>query len=448
MKIFFSLNHFLPEKLAGIEIYTFNLAAGVQAAGINVAVLIPYFDARQNDEYYYEGIRVIRYAEDSASSREMILGNIEPNGLAAYISILQREKPDLVHFQEIAAGRGIGLFHVKAVSALGIKIFLTCHLSTYSCQTGNLVFKGEALCDGIIRTHACTACTYHERGITGLKLAVLQPLSKLLYAVGINGSKHGSTIGTALGFPFIIDRKKNALLLLAQLCDKIVVLTRWYQQMLVSNGVMSDKIIYAPQGLTGKPGMTIHRYASLPLRLVFIGRVSKYKGVHLLLEALRELPEDTVRLAIFGPVTEDEYGKHCMELSKAMSNVQWMGSIASDKIGEMLPDHDILCLPSTFSEMSALVIQEAFAAGLPVLASNVYGNAEQVKDGINGWLFDFKSVASLTQKLAMLIADPALVDAAKLHIPATRSFDEIATQHINLYQESLSMKTMQHDTGA
>lgn len=440
MKIFFSLNHFLPHSLAGIEVYTFNLVRSLQAAGAEVAVLIPYFDSEQNETYSYEGIRVIRYAENSKSSREMILGKLVPDGLAAYRAILERERPDIVHFQEISAGRGIGMYQVQAVAAMGIKILLTCHLSTYSCQTGSLVYKDKRLCDGIIRTHRCTACAYHARGINGATSVALQAASKFLYGIGINSSNWNSSLGTALGFPFLIDKKKKELLQLSQLCDKIIVLTRWYQKILEANEVPAHKIQYCAQGLTGKRVAANKRKSSLPIRVVFIGRVSKYKGVHLLLEAVQQLTADKIQVDIFGPVTEDEYAQQCVALSKNMVNVQWKGIIDPGKVIEMLYGYDLLCLPSTFSEMSPLVIQEAFAAGIPVLASNVYGNAEQVKNGVNGWLFDFKSVPSLTEKLRMLINNPALIDIAKDHIPVTRSFDELAGEHLEMYRSLLVNK--------
>lgn len=437
MKIFFSLNHFLPDRLAGIEMYTFSLARSLQGAGTEVAVLIPNFDSAQNDTYTYEGIRVICYAENSKSSRKMILGKTVPEGLAAYRAILEDERPDIVHFQELSTGRGVGIYHVQAVAAMGIKILLTCHLSTYSCQTGSLVYKDERLCDGIIRTHRCTACAYHSRGINGAKSVALQAASKFLYGIGINSSNWNSSLGTALGFPFLIDKKKKELLQLSQLCDKIIVLTRWYQKILVANGVRADKIKYCAQGLTGVAVAANKRQSSLPIRVVFIGRVSKYKGVHLLLEAMQQLPADKIQVDIYGPVTEDEYARLCVTLSKNMVNVKWKGIIDPDKVIAMLSGYDLLCLPSTFSEMSPLVIQEAYAAGIPVLASNVYGNAEQVQDGLNGWLFDFKSVPSLTEKLRMLINNPALIDLAKDHIPVTRSFDELAGEHMEMYKSPL-----------
>ncbi|MDB5280363.1 MAG: hypothetical protein JWR61_5318 [Ferruginibacter sp.] len=437
MKIIFSLNHFLPGSLAGIEVYTYNLAHHLQQLGLNVLVLIPNFDCDETKEYSYKGIKVIQYAENSTSNREMILGNTKPDGLALYTAILEKERPDILHFQELSAGRGVGIYHVRAAAAMGIKILLTCHLSTYSCQTGNLIYKQQEPCDGIIRTFRCTACVYEARAITGIKSVALQTGAKLLYATGIDTSKLNSSLGTALGFPFVVDKKKQILTELAGLSDTIISLTRWYQHILQENGVPANKIQYLPQGLKESPVVAEHTPASVPVKLVFVGRVSKYKGVHLLIEAMQQLPPDKISLNIFGPVTEDEYAVQCRSYSKNMKNVYWMGSIPSEAVVTMLGGYDLLCLPSTFSEMSPLVIQEAFAAGIPVLASNVYGNAEQVQDGMNGWLFDFKSVASLTEKLMMLINNPAIIDAAKAYIPSTKPFSELAVQHMLLYQKIL-----------
>ena len=440
MKIIFILNHFLPDTLAGIELYTFKLAGSLQAAGAGVAVLIPFFDSKQSDEYYYEGIRVIRYAENSRSDRDMIMGKTIPQGLAQFKNILEQERPDIVHFQELAAGRGIGMYHLEAVKSLQIKILLTCHLSTYSCQTGNLMYKDEKICDGIIRRSRCTICSYHAREITGIKAGLLAGAAKVLYASGINATGWNATVGTALGFPFLIDKKKQELTKIAALCNKIVVLTHWYGQILEANAVPAEKIFYCPQGLTGSVVKYIGTKAKLPLRLAFIGRVSKYKGVHLLLKAFQQLAPDKILLDIYGPVTEDEYAAGCRQQSAEMPNVHWMGAIASEKVVNILSAYDLLCLPSTFSEMSPLVIPEAFAAGIPVLASNVYGNAEQIKDGVNGWLFDFKDVPSLKKKLETLIAHPELIDAAKKNLPAPRPFDTIADEHVDMYRTLLAEK--------
>lgn len=442
MKIFFSLNHFLPEYVAGTEVYTYNLARSMQQAGHEVAVLIPLFDAIHNDSYHHDGIRVIRYSETSENNRQMIMGKEKPVGLKHYLDILKEECPDIVHFQEISGGRGIGIFHVKACSSLGIKIVLTFHLSTYSCQTGKLVYMEERLCDGVIRISDCTKCAYQSRGLGMIGSALLTSVSKTLFLAGLDTSAGNSKLGTALGLSSIVQKQKESLLLLSSLANKIVVLTKFYKNILERNGIEPAKIQLSPQGLTGMPVAGKIRDCSGIIKLVFVGRVSKYKGVHLLLKSLQYFPEQKISLDIYGPVTEDNYALECRKLSEKMKNVSWKGTIESNKVIEMLTSYDLLCLPSTFSEMSPLVIQEAFAAGIPVLASDVHGNAEQVKNGVNGWLFKFKDILSLRHTIEKLLAEPNLIVEAKKNIPETRSFDSIAAEHLSMYNSLLCVNSI------
>jgi glycosyltransferase involved in cell wall biosynthesis len=437
MKIFLALNHFLPTHIAGIEIYCFNLARSLKIAGAEVSVIIPHFDMPENDSYQYEGINVIRFSENSIEDRAMMQGKTKPAGLLNYANLLESERPDIVHFQELAQGRGIGIYHVEATASLGIPVYLTCHLSTYSCQTGHLFYKDQIPCDGIIRIGRCSSCTYHVQVNSGVVGKVLAKAAGFFEKIGVDTTKSNSALGTAFGFPFIIEKKKRDLLKIAGLCKNIVVLSKWYKSILEANGIPTYKMVYIAQGLAGETEEPADEQTTLPLKLVFIGRISRYKGVHLLLQAFKDLPSNKIQLDIYGQVRDDEYAMEWKQFSSSMTNVNWEGEIPQENVTAMLTGYDLLCLPSTFSEMSPMVIQEAFAAGLPVLASNVYGNAEQVKDNVNGWLFEFNNVADLKKSLTMLIDDPALIDAAKKNIPGTRGFDKVATEHLEMYQIDL-----------
>jgi glycosyltransferase involved in cell wall biosynthesis len=78
-------------------------------------------------------------------------------------------------------------------------------------------------------------------------------------------------------------------------------------------------------------------------------------------------------------------------------------------------------------------IKEAFAAGIPVLASNVYGNADQIKHNENGLLFTFNDVASLRQQLLKCIKEKELLTQLKKNIKAPRNFKDVAVQYHLLY---------------
>ena len=83
--------------------------------------------------------------------------------------------------------------------------------------------------------------------------------------------------------------------------------------------------------------------------------------------------------------------------------------------------------------MSPLVIQEAFAAGIPVLASKVYGNMEQVADNHNGLLFEFNSSDSLKEKIKALIDNPALLPKLKSNIVAPLNFNVVHEAYLRIY---------------
>lgn len=432
------LNYFLPQSIGGTEIYTLRLVQYLNKINIETVILIPHFNYSISDEYEYEGIKIIRYAENSAEDRKMIMGKKKPDGLNGFARILISERPDVIHFHELAPGRGINIFHVEKAHELNIPVVLTFHLSYYTCLKGSLIYKGKEKCDGVIHIKKCTECVYQAKGIAGTKASVLSNTSMAFFNLGIDLTGLNSTVGTALGFPFVINKIKNDLLRLSNFAKKIVVLADWYKVILEKNGVPSSKLIYVKQGMICEsqvPGK--HDKISFPLKLVYVGRISALKGLHLLIDAVQKIPVDKISLHIYGPEVEMEYAIECRQKSKGNKNIYWKGTIHSEKVIQTLSNFDVLCLPSAF-EMSPLVIQEAFAAGLPVIASDVYGNAEQIMHGVNGWLFRFNDSIDLRCKLDALVNDLNSVVNARPHLQMMNTFKDVALEHKSIYSSLLS----------
>lgn len=438
MKIIFCLHHFLPQTVGGTEIYTLRLAQQLQHLGVNTLVVIPNLDSSVTDEYHFEGIKIIRYAEQTNSSRSIIMGKKAPDGINKFSNILIDEKPDLIHFHEISAGRGISLFHLQRANALGIPIILTCHLANYTCLSGSLAYKGTELCDGLINIKKCTECVFHTKGFKNTKGKLLRKSAGLLYSINLNTIVFDNPVGTALGFPFLIKKVQTDLIKLSSFTNKIIVLTKWYKNILEKNGVPLNKLIHFKQGLTSNrlvkrlPLKIIY-----PVKIVFVGRISEVKGVYLLIDAISKIDPTKIALYIYGPETSNDFVMNCKQKSILNPNIHWMGLVPSSDVIDELAKYHVLCLPSIFSEMSPLVIQEAFAAGLPVLVSNVYGNAEQVRDGVDGWLFRFNDIVHLCEKLRALSNDFSLIEKARLNLPSTQSFLNIALEHVELYSNVL-----------
>ena len=441
MKIFLCLNYFLPESVGGTEIYVANLASQLIQQGIEAFVIVPNQGIDQSEEYFYEGTRVIKYAENSVEDRAMILGKTKPKGLDLFADIINKEKPDIVHFHELSPGKGFSIFHVEKLYELKVPVIITFHVPYYTCLRGSLLYKGREKCDGEINIKKCTACMYQQKNITGIKASFLNNMAMGLFHLNIDSTALNSSMGTALGFPFVIDKLKKDVLRLSVLAQKIVVIADWYQQVLKRNHVAEEKMVFIKQGL---PNNEIRkRNISLftaPLRIVYVGRITLLKGLHLLLEAVLKIPRQQIELDIYGVDTNDSYILDCKEKTKNHENIHWKGRINSSELIDALSKYHLLCLPSAF-EMSPLVIQEAFAAGIPVLASDVYGNAEQVKDGENGWLFKLNDENDLNDKLEMLINHPGMIVKAREKLPAVNTFKKVGTDHIELYKDVITNYT-------
>jgi glycosyltransferase involved in cell wall biosynthesis len=441
MKVLQVLNHFLPQQTAGTEVYTYALSRQLQQQGFDVKVVIPNYGKTTDADYECDGLAVHQYAEPSIVDRSLIMGFRIPDGLKDFVAYLKNEQPDLIHFHELAGSNGITLQHVYAAKASGAKVIMTFHLAGYSCKTGTLVRPDNRLCNGIIDERICGSCYLNHRGLGWMSLPTIQ-LSRLSKSCGVDLRKTNYPLGTLLGTANIIDKVKKDLFELVDLCDQIVCLTNWYEQILLQNGIEPSKISVIKQGLPfgkSKTNDSIKLERNIkPLKLMFLGRISAFKGLHLLLEALTRLESEAVELSIYGNSEVGNYESNLREKTLGMPNVHWLGKLNQSEIINTMVNHDVLCLCSTFSEMSPLVIQEAKAAGIPVLASNVYGNAEQIKDGVDGLLFDFNNVESLKNEIKRLIQDRNLLQQLKSNISAPRSFEEVGKEYIRLYNKVLA----------
>jgi glycosyltransferase involved in cell wall biosynthesis len=162
-------------------------------------------------------------------------------------------------------------------------------------------------CNGVIDGSACTYCSFRTRGLSAFSSGLLNTGAAVLKFAGLNTGLYKSSIATALGMHFLIEQKKKNLAELTGLVSKLVVITDWYRNILALNHVPAGKIRVIKQGL---PHSTITGPAAVipesPLRLIFIGRISQFKGVHLLLKALEGIEPSKVELVIYGPIADSK----------------------------------------------------------------------------------------------------------------------------------------------
>ena len=438
MKVLQVLNHFLPSQTAGTEIYVWSLARKLQEYGVVSKIAIPNYNQKFSADYMYDGLQVHQFAEPSIVDRSLIMGFRKPEGLVSFKEYIDSEKPDIIHFHDIAGSNGVSIHHISVAKATGAKVLLTFHLAGLSCMTGTLMKKDNSLCDGKIELNKCATCYLHSKKVNNYSAHLLTWISRFFNYLSINPTKLSTTIGTALGTVSLVKQKQEDLYELIENCDKVVVLSDWYKDILISNGIQQNKIISIPQGLASISSVSnMGKKTSNKLNFIFVGRISPFKGLHLLVDAFMQLDKGKAELHIYGQSDGTEYEKTLKEKSKYVDSIQWKGLLPQNEVVRTMSQYDALCLCSTFSEMSPLVIQEAFAANIPVIASNVYGNAEQIKHGVNGLLFKFNDSDDLLKQLERCINEPNLLAGLASNILSPNSFDAVSKQHLVVYNQLL-----------
>jgi glycosyltransferase involved in cell wall biosynthesis len=179
---------------------------------------------------------------------------------------------------------------------------------------------------------------------------------------------------------------------------------------------------------------------STPKRLLFLGRIIKYKGLSLLLDALEILRQENVpvTLGVFG---EGDIGEDLPRLQRFDAEVvnRWL---TSDEIANILARFDAVVLPYLEASQSG-VAATAFGAGLPVVATPVGALVEQVMNGHNGILAQSCSAVDLALAIRRLVLDAPLYDRLCSNIAAdweersTRRFVRSCAEIISTAQPAL-----------
>lgn len=143
-------------------------------------------------------------------------------------------------------------------------------------------------------------------------------------------------------------------------------------------------------------------------RLLFVGRLAAVKGVPVLFRALQPLVVDhpDLKLTLIGDGPERASLEHEAKVLGLSDFTVFAGYKGQSEVAKALRETDILVLPS-FAEGLPVVLMEALAARVPVLATRIAGVSELVEDGISGRLVAPGDVQALEQGLrALLLASP------------------------------------------
>lgn len=139
------------------------------------------------------------------------------------------------------------------------------------------------------------------------------------------------------------------------------------------------------------------------IRILFLGRIIKEKGIFELVEAFKLLYKkfDQIELIIAGNGNDFERLK---EMVKEIKNIKLLGYVEGNEKIDVYKKCDIFCLPS-YSEGLPITVLEAMMFGMPVITTKVGGLSDFFKDPMMGYFVNVKDIEDLKEKLKLLILD-------------------------------------------
>jgi phosphatidyl-myo-inositol alpha-mannosyltransferase len=174
------------------------------------------------------------------------------------------------------------------------------------------------------------------------------------------------------------------------------------------------------------------------LRILFIGQAVERKGLPVLLRAFEALREHV-------PATLTLVGASAAEVAHMMLDdrgVRALGKVSDEQKLVELARADLLCAPSLHGESFGMILTEAFAAATPVLASDIPGYRDVVRDGIDGQLVEPGDPLALAEALRRLVLDRPRRE--RMAVAARERAERFAWPHVaaevlDSYEQAISL---------
>jgi len=165
------------------------------------------------------------------------------------------------------------------------------------------------------------------------------------------------------------------------------------------------------------------------LELIYLGQIHKAKGILELIKSFQKIKLPHIRLHVVGLGQDLSKAK---DLAKTNKRIIFHGWLANDKLAPLLSQMDVMLVPSLCYENSPTVIYESLSMGIPVLAAEIGGVAELIKEGINGWVFPAGDYDAMVKKIGNIYAQ-----RDKIKLMTDNCYLSVANSLIDKYTQNL-----------
>lgn len=321
----------------------------------------------------------------------------------SFARYLDRIRPDVAHIQHLMFLSGD---LIRLLRARRIPVVLTLHDYWFICANLQLVRPQQQICTSAPLRWGCAACVAASGNMPYIRL--LAPILMFFF----------------LRRDYYLRRRLMEV-------DQLVAPSEFLKSRFVQAGIPANRIQVLENGIDLK-GLVQAKRVHSPLRVGFIGSIAWQKGVHVLVEAFNQISAPA-ELEIFGDDTVFPDYVQRVRRQARHPGIHFRGRFDHGDIWRVLSELDVLVVPSLWYENSPMVIREAFAAKVPVIASNLGALAEKVRDGVGGRLFNPGDVRALAALLQEIIENPCQLDILRSTIPPVKSIERHVLELESLY---------------
>jgi glycosyltransferase involved in cell wall biosynthesis len=351
------------------------MATCMQKQGHEVAVVT--FAFRENlinpkrsgnvlaERYMYNGIPVISFGYEKLT--DDVHYRVHNEGLERFAAeLFSEERPDIIHAGHLM--RVFDLLRVARKRSIPYIVTLTDFWSI--CFRGILVDSNLELCTGPKKGEAClTNCAHLAKDVIQVRLK--------------------ETTEVLMGASLV--------------CSPTKFLADIYM-----NEIPGLEIKVIPLGLKIGKAVPERRDSEKgrPVTLIFGGTWLPHKGLHVLLEAFKDIENQNIVLKIYGTGPNKEYKDKIDESGRKDNRIQIKGIFSEDDIDAIFKDADATIIPSIWWENSPYMLTEALARNVPAIVTDVDGLTEFVKEGVNGLTFRLGDSRELQKVIERVAGNP------------------------------------------
>ncbi len=397
-------NAYPPNFIGGAEIIAHNQAKALTRAGHQVVVLAgdTYSGHRRYEVYeeHFEGICVyrIRLGAENFGSDYVNFFNEQVN--RAFTTLVEQYKPDVLHIHNII---GLSLGIIDIAKDYGMRVVITLHDHWGYCFKNTRLLSNNQPCEDIF---ACSKCM---PALTGNQMFIpMQARSDY--------------------FRYILKK-----------VDVFISPSSYLAEKYLEAGFPIEKMNTIWNGIDVEHYKNLKNVPSAKTRFTYVGYFGKHKGILTMLEAAASFCyKEKLEINLVGDGEEKEAYERFVKQHGLKNQVKFWGKVDNSQVKTVYEHTDIFFIASIWPENQPVSITEAMICGKPVIASQLGGNLELVKDGETGLLFEAGNVESLKEKITFFFEYPEKIvefgENAK-RIMEKNSFDQQILKILDKYEE-------------